>query len=128
MVLPSSMRIKGHRCFGHLHRTGVKFHSHSMLLRVAKARPKIMKGTYRDSESKTCRCAVVISAKVSKKAVIRNRLRRLIHNHLRLRLESTPQKISSWALLTIKPSNMPKNIAPLLEECDKLLRDAGLIS
>ena len=37
MVLPASMRLRGHRCFNHLHRRGKRFHSTLMVLRTVSA-------------------------------------------------------------------------------------------
>ncbi len=121
------MRLKGHRCFDHLHRSGVRYQGPSMVLKVAKANPKLIRSHKRDQNPTACKCAVAISNKVSKKAVVRNRLRRLFHQHLRLRLSSEPQRGNNWALISLKPNSSKKELNPLLEECDKLLREAGLV-
>ena len=126
MVLPQSMRLKGHRCFNYLHRFGYRFHGSSMVLRVIKGNPKLLKPNYRDQKQDSCRCAVTISSKVSKSAVKRNRLRRLLHDHLTIRLSNKRQFSQSWALLSLKPNSSTKEHIPLLEECDLLLPKAGL--
>ena len=126
MVLPKSMRLKGYKCFDHLHKCGHRYYGSSMVLRVVQARPQLLKASIRNLEPKSCRCAVVISSKVSKKAVIRNRLRRLIHNHLSQRLSFNNYHARRWALLSLTPNAMNKTQTPLLEECDILLREAGL--
>ena len=99
-----------------------------MTLRKASAMPRLLRWECRPSEEKAeiavCRCAVVISSKVSKRAVIRNRLRRLMHDHLRQRFEQSFQHSNSWVLITLKPGAEAKN-APILEECDRLLQQAG---
>jgi len=127
MVLPSSMRLKGRKCFNHLLRSGKRFHSPSILLRVVRARPEIMKDPHANNIKNTCRCAVAISSKVSKKAVIRNRLRRMLHQHLRTRLEKENFRSKYWALITIKPSTLNLESKPILDECDKLLTASGLL-
>ncbi len=129
MVLPKSMRLKGHKCFDYLHKSGIRYHGPSILLRVVKAKPQLLKSSLRDLKPHQCRCAVAISTKVSKKAVIRNRLRRLLHDRLKERLLKIPtnENGSSWALLSLKPSSSQKGVEPLMEECDSLLREAGLI-
>ncbi len=126
MVLPESMRLKGHKCFDYLHRSGIRYHGSLMVLRVVKAKPILIKSNQKKGIFRSCRCAVSISSKVSKKAVIRNRLRRLIHNHLRIRLLNVTEHCERWALISLKPSSSMKEIAPLLEECDRLLHKAGL--
>ncbi len=127
MVLPESMRLKGYRCFNYLHRAGIRHQSPSMLLRVVKARPELLKPSSRNCEKKTIRVAVTISSKVSKRAVIRNRLRRLIHDHLKSRLSSPKSYQNKWALLTLKPICSKTDLPPLLQECDRLLNEAGLL-
>ncbi len=128
MVLPRSMRIRGHRCFDHLHRTGVRYQSSSMLLRIAYSRNSLLKLQRRHLPQDSCRFAIAISNKVSKKAVIRNRLRRLIHNHLKFRLLKKKQYSNLWGLLSLKPTSLNKEPIKLLEECDQILRNAGLLS
>ena len=131
MVLPASMRLRGHRCFNHLHRRGKRFHSTLLVLRTAPARNEylnrsaVLKPSSSVAKSARCRVAVVISSKVSKRAVVRNRLRRRLHDHLRSRFEQAPEYGSVWLLLSLKPGVAPENHA-LLEECDRLLEQAGL--
>ncbi len=130
MVLPQSMRLKGHRCFELLHRYGTRYHSTSMMLRVVKAKPSLLPQPCRTIDTQTCRFAVAISNKVTKKAVVRNRLRRLIHEHLRQRLFFDLAKADSskvWALLTLKPSSSIKLPITLIQEFDLLLQEAGLL-
>ena len=128
MVLPRLMRLKGHRCFDHLYKEGRRYHQPSILLRVVKAEPRLSKLKSHQFDSKACRCAIAISNKVSKKAVIRNKLRRLLHDHLRMRLLESSRNANKWALFTLKPDSSNKDPAVLLEECDRLLFKAGLIA
>lgn len=128
MVLPVAMRLRGHRCFDYLHRKGQRFHGTFMTLRKASAMPKLLRQTDRPveghSENSVCRCAVVISSKVSKRAVIRNRLRRRLHDHLRQHFERSCQHANTWILISLKPGVEIK-LSPMLEECDRLLQLAG---
>ena len=131
MVLPAPMRLRGHRCFDWLHRKGRRHHSSHMVLRIVDAKPQLLKSEAANAErrspqSQRCRCAVVISGKVSKRSVVRNRLRRQLHNHLRARLDTQTQRSHHWLLLSLKPGAVDAG-APLLEECDRLLKDAGLL-
>lgn len=127
MVLPASMRIRGHRCFDRLHRSGKGFYGKLMVLRVVSSLQRLLKSPQREHHFKCCRCAVVISSKVSKRSVDRNRLRRLLHNHLRMRFESQPNHSGQWTLISLKPESASAEPALLLEECDQLLRNAGLL-
>ena len=127
MVLPKSMRLKGHRCFDYLYREGRRYHEASILLRVVNAQPRLSKVKPSSAKSQTCRCGIAISSKVSKKAVIRNQLRRLINEHLKTRLIGASEHANKWVLFTLKPPSSNKGSAQLLAECDRLLSKAGLI-
>ena len=125
------MRLRGYRCFDHLHQKGKRFHGTLMVLRKASAHHSLLKrpatpgGSDSRPRSRACRVAVVISSKVSKRAVIRNRLRRLLHDHLRSKFEHAPEHSSVWLLVSLKPGAATED-HDLLEECDRLLVQAGL--
>jgi len=127
MVLPKSMRLQGHRCFDHLYRQGIRYHESSMVLRVVNSEPGLHKSKIREVESTACRCAIAISSKVSKKAVVRNRMRRLIHEHLRAKLSKASAHANKWIFFSLKPQSSNKGTAELLKECDRLLMKAGLL-
>lgn len=70
------------------------------------------------------RLAVVVSKKVSKRAVIRNRLRRLLH---RAFMEEVPRlRRGHWLLLSLKPGAAQRSEDQLLQEWNHLLRRSGL--
>jgi len=95
-----------------------------MLLRVMAADPGLLPppDCHRSS---AWRGAVVISGKVSKRAVVRNRLRRLLHRHL---LALNPSQLQpNWVVLSLKPGSAELDPAQLLGECSHLLRQAGLM-
>ncbi|MFL0736844.1 MAG: ribonuclease P protein component [Prochlorococcus sp.] len=120
--------MRGNRCFARLQRSGRPFRGPAMVLRVVKADHQLLKAPHRHQTSQACRCAVVISSKVSKRAVIRNRLRRLLHDHLRRRLEVASEHANYWALIKLNPVCSTTESSLLLEECDRLLHEAGLMS
>ena len=126
MVLPKHMRLKGHRCFDFIYKEGSRFYSSSMILRVAKANPKLQAKGINSKIKSSIKCAISISNKVSKKSVTRNKLRRLFHHHLSNRLSSINLHKEVWAFISLKPSCMANTTNTLLEECDKLLIKAGL--
>ena len=126
MVLPKHMRLKGHRCFDYIYREGSRFYSPSMVLRVTKANKKIpIKGLSSKSRP-SIKFAISISNKVSKKSVIRNKLRRLFHHHLSSKLSNIIVNNEIWAFISLKPSCMQNSNNTLLKECDKLLNKAGI--
>ena len=126
MALPASMRLRGHRCFNRLHRIGRRHHGVWMVVRVMKEEPKHLRPELRRHQTDSCRCALVISNKVSKRAVRRNRLRRLFHDHLRQRFEQRREFAGNWLLISLRPEASEADPSQLLEECDSLLSSAGL--
>ena len=126
MALPTSMRLRGHRCFNRLHRSGRRHHGAWMVLRVMQGDNRLLRAELRNQPSRCCRCALVISGKVSKRAVRRNRLRRLLHQHLRETLESRSELAGQWVLISLRPEAAEAEPSQLLEECDSLLSCAGL--
>ena len=120
------MRLRGHRCFNRLHRSGCRHHAPLLVLRVVQAESRLLRPELRLHPDVSCRCALVISSKVSKRAVKRNRLRRRLHEHLRLRLECRRDLAGLWLLFSLRPAAGEVDPSQLLKECDSLLRDAGL--
>ena len=117
MVLPQQHRLRGHRFFDRLYREGRRYHGPSMVLRVLPATPP-------GERPSPWRCGVVVSSKVSKRAVRRNRLRRLLHGHL---LRQSPAAAAPFTLLiSLKPGSADLSPEVLLGECTDLLRKAGL--
>lgn len=124
MALPQRHRLRGSKIFNRLYRQSQRFHGTSMMLRVMGADSFLLPapGCHRPS---TWRGAVVVSGKVSKRAVVRNRLRRLLHRHL-LTLDPAPLQ-PIWMVLSLKPGSAELDPAQLLGECNHLLRQAGLM-
>tara|TARA_B100000700_G_scaffold83974_1_gene94554 strand:+ start:102 stop:488 length:387 start_codon:yes stop_codon:yes gene_type:complete len=126
MVLPKHMRLKGHRCFDFIYREGSRFYSSSMILRVTNANTKIQAKALKEEVRPSIKCAISISNKVSKKSVIRNKLRRLFHHHLSKQLSKIKPNQEVWAFISLKPSSIKNPPSTLLKECDKLLTKAGI--
>ena len=126
MVLPKHMRLKGHKCFDYIYKKGSRFYSPSMVLRVTNANTKLHSIERKSKINPSIKCAISISNKVSKKSVTRNKLRRLFHHHLSIRLSKLAPNIEIWAFITLKPSCMKNSDSALLKECDKLLIKAGI--
>ena len=97
-----------------------------MVLRQIDSDRSLLRSELRNQSDTTCRCALEISNKVSNRAVRRNRLRRLLHSHLRKRLEKRSDLAGKWLLLSLRPDAAEAEPAQLLEECDSLLKIAGL--
>ena len=128
MVLPKSMRLKGYKCFDYLYKEGVRYNGCAMLLRVVRSKPRLTKFKSSTSQESHLKCAISISNKYSKSAVKRNKIRRIFHDHLRKKLAESNFKNNHWALLSLKPNKSNKTSLELIQEFDKLLLKAGLIS
>jgi len=97
-----------------------------MVLRVTKANSNLLAKEINSKIKPSIKCAISISNKVSKKSVTRNKLRRLFHHHLSLRLSNIVLQNEVWAFISLKPSCMQIPNSTLLKECDKLLIKAGI--
>ena len=123
MALPQCHRLKGQRRFDALYQRGKAFHGASMVLRTLDADPRLDPTPLPSA----WRLGVVISAKVHKRAVRRNRLRRLLHQDLLTRLQAPLWPGHLWLLLSLKPGSAELDEARLLGECRHLLHKAGLL-
>jgi ribonuclease P protein component len=126
VALPRQHRLRGERAFDRLYRKGRRYESGSVVLRLVHADPALLPPTDRCQPPSDWRCGVVVSSKVSKRAVKRNRLRRLLHGHL-LTLEPRPPE-PVWLLLSLRPGSERLPPRQLLGECTEVLRQAGLTS
>ncbi|NDG75418.1 MAG: ribonuclease P protein component [Synechococcaceae bacterium WB8_1B_136] len=127
MVLPREHRLRGRFVFDRLYQKGRRLHGSWMVLRSLAAEPQLLKPDPRDSDSLSCRLGVVVSTKVSKRSVVRNRLRRLLHRQLVAAAVEHPARArGTWLLISLKPGSAEASDQVLLEECSQLLEKAGL--
>ena len=126
MVLPRDQRLRGRFVFDRLYQRGQRLHGTWMTLRCLAAEPQLLKTDPRDPSPGGHRVAVVVSSKVSKRAVQRNRLRRLLHGHVSALLRQSPRQGGQWLLISLKPGCETAEPAALLGECSSLLAQAGL--
>jgi len=124
VALPRQHRLKGHRVFDRIYRQGRRLHGTLMVLRLLEADPHLLPPEQSRRPPSDWRCGVVVSSKVSKRAVDRNRLRRRLHAHL---MASPPvPRTPHWLLISLKPDSLGSDPETLLGECDDLMRKAGL--
>jgi ribonuclease P protein component len=95
-----------------------------MVLRLLPADVSLLPPACRRLPPSSWRCSVVVSSKVHKRAVRRNRLRRILHQELR-RIPPQPMQ-PLWLLLSLRPGSAEIEEERLLGEWDALLRQAGL--
>jgi ribonuclease P protein component len=79
-----------------------------------------------NSRRETYRCAVIVSRKVSKSAVVRNRIRRRIYESVRI-LSSRFDGVYDIAFLVYEDRFADLPVETLVNEIEKLARKAGLI-
>lgn len=129
MALPQRHRLRGRRVFERLLRQGRRIHGTAMVLRLLPADPALLAPHDRLQPASAWRCGVVVSGKVSRRAVVRNRLRRQLHAHLLKTLSSgaaADPAAPLWLLLSLRPGSAELERDRLLGECSDLLRRAGL--
>ncbi len=126
MALPQRHRLKGQRIFDRLYQKGRKHHGPAMVLRCLDAVPSLLPAEQASHAPSPWRCGVVVSSKVHKRAVQRNRLRRLLHNHLMTVMVAEGAGPARWLLISLKPGSAERSPEALLGECSHLLKQAGL--
>jgi ribonuclease P protein component len=110
--------------FERIRRRGRRLHGTAIVLHLMSAEPALLPPADRGQAPSPWRCGVVVSGKVSRRAVERNRLRRRLHAHLLAHLPRTGPPL--WLLLSLRPGSAELPADALLGECDDLLRRAGL--
>ena len=127
MALPKEMRLKGHRTFNYIHKNSIKYHGEFMTLKVAKSNPEILFSHKYSDTSNNLRIAIAISKKVSKKAVDRNKLRRVIQEWLIKNIQKINNHKPYWLLVNLKIGDFCNDKKRLLEEFQNLMFKSRLI-
>ena len=127
MALPKDMRLKGHRTFNYIHKNSVKYYGQFMILKVAKSNPEILLSHKLKTASNKFRVAIAISKKVSKKAVERNKLRRILQEWLLKNIQKINNHRPYWLLVNLRFGNFYNDKNILLEEFQNLMLKSNLI-
>ena len=126
MALPKAMRLKGHRSFNYIHKNSIKYHGELITFKIAKANPKILISHNNINSLNNFKIAIAISKKISKKAVVRNNIRRILQDSF---LKSFSQEINHkpyWLLVNLKSGKFPNDKVKLLDEFQYLILKSGL--
>ena len=126
MALPKAMRLKGHRTFDYIHKNSVKYYGNLMTLKIAKSNPKILISHKNIYNLNNFKIAITISKKVSKKAVVRNKIRRTLQAGLLKNFSQENNHKPYWLLVNLKATNFYNDKIKLLEEFDHLIFKSGL--
>ena len=127
MALPKNMRLKGHRTFKYIHKNSIKYHGELMTLKVARPKPSILLSHKIRNSSENFRVAIAISKKVSKKAVDRNRIRRILQEWLLTNIQKINNHKPYWLLVNLKFVDFYHDKKRLLEEFQNLMFKSRLI-
>ena len=131
MALPKANRLKSRRDFQAVFRNGFRCHGSYLTLRALK--PTLSSMPSVEKSMQVCinyptRIAISISTKVSKRAVVRNRLKRQISSSLYILL---PRLSLGWRLVVIaKPTAIEYQCKgqQFLQELEQLLEKAEVLN
>ena len=131
-MLPQANRLKHRRDFQAVYQKGIRRSGRYFTLRGLRQRPQIQKKSSQvSSESMVVskpptRIGISISQKVSKKAVVRNRIKRQMRGALRHLL---PRLSPGWNLaIVVRQTAVTCDYAEFLRELEELLVEAEVIN
>jgi len=127
MALPNDMRLKGHRTFNYIHKNSKKYHGKLMTFKLAKSKPEILSSHKLKNTSNNLRIAIAISKKVSKKAVDRNKIRRILQEWILSNIKKINNHKPYWLLVNLKIGDFCNDKKGLLEEFQNLMFKSHLI-
>ena len=127
MALPKDMRLKGHRTFDYIHKNSVKYYGKLMTFKVARSNPDILLSHKKGNSPNKFRIAIAISKKVSKKAVDRNKIRRILQEWLLINIQKINNHKPYWLLVNLKFGDFYNDKNKLLEEFQNLMFKSRLI-
>ena len=127
MALPKNMRLKGHRTFNYIHKNSIKYHGKLMTFKVAISNPEILLSHKFRNTTNNFKVAIAISKKVSKKAVDRNKIRRMLQEWLLTNIQKINTHKPYWLLVNLKVGNFCNDKNKLLEEFQNLMFKSNLI-
>ena len=127
MALPQNMRLKGYRTFNYIHKNSIKYHGELTTFKVARSNPEILLSHKLRNNSDNLRVAIAISKKVSKKAVDRNKIRRILQDWLLTNIQKVNNHKPHWLLVNLKIGDFCNDKNKLLEEFQNLMLKSHLI-
>ena len=127
MALHKDMRLKGHRTFNYIHKNSIKYYGKLMTFKVAKPNLEILLSHKINLPSNNIRVAITISKKVSKKAVDRNKIRRILQDWLLTNIQKVNNHKPYWLLVNLKFGDFCNDNNKFLEEFQNLMFKSRLI-
>ena len=127
MALPKQMRLKGHRTFKYIHKNSKKYYGELMDFKIVKSCPQILLSHKNYNFTNNFKLAITVSKKVSKKSVIRNRIRRILQEYFLKNFRKDYNHIPYWVLVNLKGGTFNNYETELLNEFQTLFSKTGLI-
>ena len=127
MALPKEIRLKGHRTFKYIHKNSNKYYGKLMDFKIAKACPQILLSHKNYKFTKNFKIAISVSKKVSKKSVIRNKIRRMLQDNFLKTFKKEYNHIPYWVLVNLKGGSFCNYETELLKEFQTLFFKSGLL-
>ena len=127
MAFPKHMRLRGHRTFDYIHKNSIKYYGKLMTLKISKSNPEVLSSHKLKNTSNNLRVAISISKKVSKKAVERNKIRRIFQEWLLTNIQKINNHNPYWLLVNLKYGDFCNDKSKLLEEFQNLMFKSHLI-
>ena len=127
MALPKDMRLKGHRTFKYIYKNSTTYYGKLMTFKVARSNPEILLTHKLTNTSNKFRIAIAISKKVSKKAVDRNKIRRILQEWVLKNIQKINSHKPYWLLVNLKIGDFCNDKNALLEEFQNLMSKSQLI-
>ena len=127
MALPKDMRLKGHRTFNYIHKNSTTYYGKLMTFKVVRSNPEILLTHKPTNTSNKFRVAIAVSKKVSKKAVVRNKLRRILQEWLLKNIQKINNHKPYWLLVNLKIGDFCNDQSRFLEEFQNLMFKSRLI-
>ena len=127
MALPKQMRLKGHRTFKYIHKNSKKYYGKLMDFKIAKSCPQILLSHKNYNFINNFKLAITVSKKVSKKSVIRNKIRRILQENFLKNFKEEYNHIPYWVLVNLKCVTINNYETELLNEFQILFSKTGLI-
>ena len=126
MALPKAMRLKGHRSFDYIHKNSEKYYGKLMTFKIARSNPKILISHKNIDSLNNFKIGITISKKVSKKAVVRNKIKRILQDCLLKNFSKKNNHKPYWLLVNLKAGSFNNDRINLLEEFQYLIFKSGL--
>ena len=126
MALPKKMRLKGHRTFKYIHQNSKKYYGKLMDFKFVKACPHLLLSHKNHSYNYNFKLAIIVSKKISKKSVIRNKIRRMLHECFLKNFKREYNHIPYWVLVNLKGGYFYNYENDLIDEFQYLMFKTGL--